>query len=83
MTRRGRFVTYNGSASIRAGVRVGLVGVFDRETGQAVDLTAARACRCRWATTPVPNSLVPIQISGDGRVVFIGWGGWAALHWMP
>ena len=40
MSRRGRFVTYNGSRLDPNAGRVGLVGVFDRETGQAVDLTA-------------------------------------------
>jgi hypothetical protein len=83
MTRRGRFVSYNGSRLDPNAVRVGLVGVFDRETGQAVDLTAAAGIPLQVGTSPVPNSLVPIQISGDGRVVFIGWGGWATLHWMP
>jgi hypothetical protein len=83
MTRRGRFVTYNGSRLDPVLGRIGLVGVFDRETGQAVDLTAATGMPLQVGTSPpVPNSLVPIQISGDGRVVFIGWGGWAALHWM-
>jgi hypothetical protein len=84
MTRRGRFVTYHGSRLDPNAVRVGLVGVFDRATGQAVDLTAASGMPLQvGTTTPVPNSLVPIHISGDGRVVFIGWGGWATLHWMP
>ena len=84
MTRRGRFVTYNGSRLDPNAVRVGLVGVFDRATGQAVDLTAASGMPLQVGTTTlVPNSLVPIHISSDGRVVFIGWGGWATLHWMP
>jgi hypothetical protein len=76
-------VSYNGSRLDPNAVRVGLVGVFDRDTGQAVDLTAAAGIPLQVGTSPVPNSLVPIQISGDGRVVFIGWGGWATLHWMP
>ena len=83
MSRRGRFVTYHGSRLDPNAVRVGLVGVFDRETGQAVDLTAATGMPLQVGINQlVPNSLVPIQISGDGRVVFIGWGGWATLHWM-
>ena len=83
MTRRGRYVTYNGSRLDTNAVRVGLVGVFDRETGQAVDLTATTGIPLQVGTTsPVPNSLVPIHISGDGRVLFIGWGGWATLRWM-
>jgi hypothetical protein len=83
MTRRGRFVSYNGSRLDPSLGGIGLVGVFDRETGQAVDLTAAAGIPLQVGTPPLPNSLVPIQITGDGRVVFIGWGGWATLSLMP
>ena len=83
MSRRGRFVSYHGSRMDPVLGEVGLVGVFDRETGQAFDLTAASGIPLQVDTSPVPNSLVPIQISGDGRVVFIGWGGWATLPAMP
>ena len=82
MSRRGRFVSYHGSRMDPVLGGVGLVGVLDRETGQAFDLTAASGIPVQVGTPPVPNSLAPIQISGDGRVVFIGWGGWATLHWM-
>ncbi len=82
MTRRGRFVSYHGSRLDPSLGLIGLVGVFDRETGQAVDLTAATGVPLQLGTPPMPNSLVPIQISGDGRVVFVDWGGWATLHWM-
>ena len=76
MSRRGRFVSYHGSRMDPVLGGVGLVGVFDRETGQAFDLTAASGIPLQVGTSPVPNSLAPpIQISGDGRVVFIGWEG--------
>ena len=82
MSRRGRFVTYNGSHLDPSLGSVGLVGVFDRETGQAFDLTAASGIPVQVGTPPVPNSRVPIQLSGDGQVAFIDWGGWATLRWM-
>jgi hypothetical protein len=79
MSRRGRYVSYNGSRLDATLGRVGVIGVYDRQAGQAVDLTAASGMALQVGNPPFPNSLVPIQISGDGRVVFIGM---AALRWM-
>ncbi len=55
MTRRGRFVSYNGSRLDPSLGSIGLVGVFDRETGQAVDLTAAAGIPLQVGTPPVQN----------------------------
>lgn len=78
MTRRGRYATYNGFRLDPALGRVGMIGVFDRQTGQAVDLTTISGMALQVGNPPMPNSLVPIQISGDGRVVFVGT---SALRW--
>lgn len=79
MSRRGRYATYNGSRLDPALGRVGVVGVYDRQTGQAVDLTAVAGIPAQVGNPPFPNSLINVQISGDGRVVFIGS---KALRWM-
>jgi hypothetical protein len=88
MTRRGRFVTYHGSRVTDPLGRVGLIGVLDRDTGVAVDLTPALTA----AGVPlqiaggvvVPNSLIPAEISGDGRVIlFPAATGWMSVRWMP
>jgi hypothetical protein len=88
MSRRGRYVSYNGYRTTDPDVgRVGLIGVYDRASGLSVDLTAVLTAAGiplqLGSSYIVPNSLVPAKISGDGRVVLVGWGGeWLAARWM-
>jgi hypothetical protein len=88
MSRRGRYVSYNGYRTADPDVgRVGLIGVYDRASGLSVDLTAVLTAAGiplqLGSSYIVPNSLVPAKISGDGRVVLVGWGGeWLAARWM-
>jgi len=88
MSRRGRYASYHGSRITDPNVgRVGLIGVFDRDTGIAADLTPALTA----AGVPlqiagnlvVPNSLIPGEISGDGQVIFFATAaGWVSFRWM-
>jgi hypothetical protein len=88
MTRRGRYVSYHGSRITDPSVdRVGLIGVFDRDTGVAVDLTpaliAAGVPLQITGNVVVPNSLIPAEISGDGQVIFFPAAtGWVSVRWM-
>jgi hypothetical protein len=88
MSRRGRFASYHGSRTNDPNLgRVGLIGVVDRDTGIAVDLTPALAAAgvpLQIAGNPaVPNSLITAEVSGDGQVVFFPTAaGWVSVRWM-
>ena len=85
MSRRGRYASYHGSRLTDPNpVPVGLIGVFDRDTGLAVDLSPAlTAAGVPLQIGSVPNSLVPVEISGDGQVVFFQTAaGWVSVRWM-
>jgi hypothetical protein len=86
-SRSGRYVTYNGSRPEPALGPAGVVGVFDRTTGQSADLTGVLAdlgVPRQVGTSPtVPNSTISIELSASGRVVFIHTpDGWASLAWL-
>lgn len=88
MSRRGRYVAYNGSRIDPAQGRVGLMGVYDRRTGTAVDLSAALVAagvELQVGDPPTaPNSQVNAQLSSDGKVLlFPSPSGWVALTWRP
>jgi hypothetical protein len=86
ITRRGRYASYHGSrVDPTTSARLGLIGVFDRDTGQSVDLMPALAA----AGVPLqvgayPNSTVAAEISGDGKVLFFpSPAGWMSLSLLP
>ncbi len=88
ISRRGRYATYHGSRITDPVVgRVGLIGVFDRDTGVAVDLTpaliAAGVPLQVGSNVVVVNSTIPAELSGDGQVVFVpAPAGWVSVRWM-
>ena len=85
ITRRGRYVAYYGSRVDDPAIgRELVVGVFDRDTGVATDLTAAAvAAGMPRRYGQVPATPTPVGISGDGKVVFLHTAnGVVAVPWM-